>query len=124
MGIVKDPIMSQEGAYCLKGKNAIVTGGNRGIGLGIATAFAQQGANVGIMCRNQESAKAAVAEFSEKYDGTFRCYAVDISDMQQCRDAVAAFIADFGSVDTATTSHATPAALISLHSANPAHPDS
>ena len=99
MGIVKDPIMSQEGAYCLKGKNAIVTGGNRGIGLGIATAFAQQGANVGIMCRNQESAKAAVAEFSEKYDGTFRCYAVDISDMQQCRDAVAAFIADFGSVD-------------------------
>ena len=99
MGMVKDPITSQDGAYCLKGKNAIVTGGNRGIGLGIATAFAQAGANVGIMCRNQESAQAAVAELSEKYDGTFRCYKLDISDMQNCRDAVAAFVADFGNVD-------------------------
>ena len=67
--------------------------------MGIATAFAQQGANVGIMCRNQESAKAVVKEFSEKYEGKFACYALDVSDMKMVRNAVNAFVDDFGSID-------------------------
>lgn len=97
--MVRAPITSQENAFSLKGKNAIVTGGNRGIGLGIATAFAQQGANVGIMCRNQESAAQVVAELSGKYEGKFKNYLLDVSDTKNCRDAVNAFVADFGSVD-------------------------
>ena len=97
--MVKASIEALEGAFCLKGKTAIVTGGNRGIGLGIATAFAQQGANVAVMCRNRESGEAAVKDLSEKYEGRFAYYELDISSMQMCRDAVAACIADFGGVD-------------------------
>jgi len=100
MSLVKNPIESMQGAYCLKGKNAIVTGGNRGIGHGIASAFAQQGANVAIMCRNKESGQQAAEDFAQAYpDQKFAFYQVDITSMQQCRDAVADMIHDFGSVD-------------------------
>ena len=97
--MVKEPIEALKGAFCLRGKTAIVTGGNRGIGYGISTAFAEQGANVAIMCRNRESGEAAVKEFSEKYEGKFIWYPLDIGDMQSCRDAVAACIRDFGVID-------------------------
>lgn len=97
--MIKSPIEALEGAFCLRGKTAIVTGGNRGIGLGITTAFAQQGANVAIMCRDKQSAEKAIEELSSKYEGKFAFYELDISNMQMCRDAVAACVKDFGGVD-------------------------
>ena len=97
--MVKSPIQSLDGAYCLKGKTAVVTGGNRGIGLGIARAFAQQGANVAIMCRSRDSAMQVVEEFSQKYQGKFAFYELDITNMQMCRDAVGACVKDFGGID-------------------------
>jgi NAD(P)-dependent dehydrogenase (short-subunit alcohol dehydrogenase family) len=51
------PIKDMAGAFSVAGLNVVVTGGNRGIGLGIAQAFAQSGANVAILCRNEESGK-------------------------------------------------------------------
>jgi len=73
------PIESMTGAYDVKGKNVVVTGGNRGIGLGISTAFAQSGANVAVLCRNAESGTKAIKEFAE-YGGRYTCIPVDISD--------------------------------------------
>ena len=45
----------------LQGKNAMVTGGARGIGGAIATAFAREGADVAVLDLEIEAAEAKVA---------------------------------------------------------------
>mgnify|MGYP003341939248 CR=1 FL=1 len=52
----------RNGQFDLSGRVAIVTGGNGGIGLGMARGFAQAGANVIVAGRNAEKSKAAAAE--------------------------------------------------------------
>jgi 3-oxoacyl-[acyl-carrier protein] reductase len=49
----------------LKGKAAIVTGGSKGIGRGIAEALIRAGLNVLISARNQDEIDRAVAELNE-----------------------------------------------------------
>ncbi len=74
-------------AFSVKGFNVIVTGGNRGIGLGISTAFAQSGANVAILCRNKESGDS-VAENFKQYGGTYFCVQCDASSLHSVKKAV------------------------------------
>ncbi len=50
----------------LKGKNAIVLGGTRGIGRAIAATLAGEGANVAVCARNAEQVAATVAELKAK----------------------------------------------------------
>ena len=53
-------------SFDLKGKVAIVTGGNGGIGLGMARGLADAGADVAVVGRNEEKSKAAVAELATR----------------------------------------------------------
>src|SRR6478736_297115 len=48
-----------------EGKVAVVTGGNSGIGLGVAKAYAQEGAQVAITGRNEKTLKSAAKEIGE-----------------------------------------------------------
>jgi 2-dehydro-3-deoxy-D-gluconate 5-dehydrogenase len=50
----------------LKGKTAIVTGGNGGIGLGIARGLAEAGADIAVVGRNEAKSKAAAAELAAR----------------------------------------------------------
>jgi NAD(P)-dependent dehydrogenase (short-subunit alcohol dehydrogenase family) len=54
-------------AQRFQGKIAVVTGGNSGIGLGVAKAYAQEGAHVAIAGRNEKTLEAAAKEIG---DGT------------------------------------------------------
>ncbi len=50
----------------IKGKNAVILGGTRGIGRAIADTLADEGANVAICARNEAQVKDAVATLKDK----------------------------------------------------------
>lgn len=60
----------------LKGKSVIVTGGSKGIGRGIATVFARQGAMVTITARGEDALKAS----ARNIEGDVRYEICDVSD--------------------------------------------
>jgi len=92
-------IKSIRSAFLLEGKNAIVTGGAKGIGLGITTALAQQGANVAIFARDEIAADKVIADLDSTGGGKISFYRTDITSNQSCQDSVNKYIADYGTVD-------------------------
>lgn len=79
----------------LEGRVAIVTGGSRGIGLGIARELAEAGARVAVVARNGERAAEAAAGLPG--DG-HRGYACDVADGDAVKAAVAAVETEVGPV--------------------------
>src|SRR3954449_4516512 len=63
----------------LLGKRALVTGASKGIGLAIARAFAENGANVGICARQQPPLDRAVDDLRKAAKGKAGGYAADVS---------------------------------------------
>jgi 2-deoxy-D-gluconate 3-dehydrogenase len=75
--------------FDLKGKVAIVTGGNGGIGLGMARGLARAGARVVVAARNKEKSSAAVRELQALSAGAL-AISVDVTDEK----SVAALISE------------------------------
>src|SRR6266404_179533 len=67
--------------FGLKGKVAIVTGGNGGIGLGMARGLADAGADVAVVGRNEEKSKAAAADLTARGVNAI-AVATDVTDKQ------------------------------------------
>ena len=83
----------------LEGRVAIVTGGNRGIGKGIALGLAQDSADIAVNYRrNAEEAEATVAEI-ETLGVKAIAYQAAIDDYDAVREMVAQVAADFGQID-------------------------
>ena len=78
-----------------KGKSVIVTGGSKGIGRGIATVFARQGAKVTITARGEEALKLATAEI----EGDVRYELCDVSDWASVQSMVANVVKAHGGLD-------------------------
>jgi len=81
-----------------EGKNAIVTGGGRGIGRATAERFASEGADVMLVARTFEQVEAA-AEAIGAGGGKAWAYQVDVSDPDECQAAVDAATARWGRID-------------------------
>ena len=83
----------------LEGKTAIITGGSRGIGKGIAEVFAAHGANVAFTYSSSAEAANALASELNATGVQARAYQSNAADYQQCEDLVKQVLEDFGGVD-------------------------
>lgn len=82
----------------LKGKNALITGGGRGLGKATALAFAKEGINVAITGRNEQLLKETISELRAL--GVQATYAVfDVADFDAVTTAIAKLNTDFGTFD-------------------------
>lgn len=86
--------------FDLTGKVALVTGGNGGIGLGMAAGLAQHGATVVIWGTN-DAKNASAAQMLRHYGGAVRTARVDVSDEAAVKAAMADIINEFGRIDQA-----------------------
>jgi len=76
-----------KGAFSVKGKNVLVTGGNRGIGEGIVQAFAQSGANVAIMARDEKAAQKVLADI-RSCGGNYLFFKGDVIKKEDCERVI------------------------------------
>jgi 2-deoxy-D-gluconate 3-dehydrogenase len=84
--------------FDLKGRVALVTGGNGGIGLGMARGLAQAGAAIAVAGRNQAKSEAAAAELAKL--GVATCVVTgDVTDEAQCRRMVDETVQRLGRLD-------------------------
>ncbi|MCB1463282.1 MAG: glucose 1-dehydrogenase [Nitratireductor sp.] len=84
--------------FDLKGRVAVVTGGNGGIGLGMALGLAKAGADIVIASRNAEKNAAAEAELRATGVKAM-AIATDIRDPDACKALIEKTVAEFGRVD-------------------------
>ena len=82
----------------LKDRIALITGGARGLGRGIALVLAERGADVAVCDINLDGATQTAAEIGAT-GREARAYKVDVTSQAQLRDVVAAAIAEFGRID-------------------------
>ena len=83
------------GPMDLTGRVALVTGGNGGIGLGMAKGLAEAGAAIVLAGRDRAKAEAALAALG----GQARFVAADVTDPGACAALVDATLAAFGRLD-------------------------
>ena len=83
----------------LEGKVAIITGASKGIGKGIALAFAQHGANVAFTYLSSVEQGLALASEIEALGVKAKGYRSDASDAQQAEELINAVVEDFGRID-------------------------
>ncbi|MEI8216448.1 MAG: 3-oxoacyl-[acyl-carrier-protein] reductase [Eubacteriales bacterium] len=83
----------------LKDKNAIITGGVRGIGKAIAIEFCRQGANVMLCYKSNDQAAEALKEELLQFGTKVLTMKADVSLMEQAKAVVDETVSQLGRVD-------------------------
>jgi 3-oxoacyl-[acyl-carrier protein] reductase len=85
--------------FSIARKSVLVTGGSKGIGLGIASVFASAGAHVAIAARSRSDLDSAIAQLDALGDGNVIGVEADVSDRDSCSAMAAAVVGAFGGID-------------------------
>jgi NAD(P)-dependent dehydrogenase (short-subunit alcohol dehydrogenase family) len=85
--------------FQLDGRVALITGGNRGLGLSMARALAEAGADVVVTSRSEERANAAASELARTTGRRALGLAVDVTDASQVDSMVQRVVSEFGRLD-------------------------
>jgi len=83
----------------LKGKTAIVSGGNKGLGAASAMALAAEGANLFLTARNADDLKNIADEITSTHDVKVGLLPVDITEENSGDKIVAAALEEFDRID-------------------------
>lgn len=83
----------------ISNKVVLITGGSKGIGLGIAEVLLEAGLKVAVTSRSAEVAQATADKLNESYPGMALGIASDVRDLAAEEKAVAATVAHFGQLD-------------------------
>ncbi len=83
----------------LKNNTALITGGSKGIGFGIAMEMVKHGMNVGITSRSAKAAQTAADELNAAGPGKAIGIEADVRKMKDQEKAVKAVTDEFGSLD-------------------------
>lgn len=85
--------------FTMKGKVVAVNGAADGIGLAVAEAMAEAGANVAMWYNSNTSCIDKAASLADKQSVKAKAYQVEVSDHQKVEEAIAQVVEDFGKLD-------------------------
>jgi NAD(P)-dependent dehydrogenase (short-subunit alcohol dehydrogenase family) len=94
-----DYVPKYPGCGRLKGKVALITGGDSGIGRAVAVAMAREGAKIAIVYLEEHKDANETAEAVEAEGSKAIKIAGDVGDEKFCRDAVERTVKEFGRLD-------------------------
>ena len=83
----------------LTGKTALITGGSKGIGYGIAESMIRQGINVAVTSRSEKAAEKAAAQLNEIGPGRAIGIGADVRDIEAQNKSVGQVITTWGKLD-------------------------
>lgn len=83
----------------LENRTALITGASRGIGKGIATEFAKQGAHVAFTFNSSVEAAKELESELEKFGVKAKGYQSNAADFEAAQELVKAVLEDFGKLD-------------------------
>jgi len=83
----------------MKDSVAFITGGSKGIGLGMAESLAKEGVHSILTSRNQENAEKAANHIEKKYDVSCLGLKADVRHVEDLEGAVKASLDKFGKID-------------------------
>jgi enoyl-[acyl-carrier protein] reductase III len=92
-------LLEEEGAMSLQGKRALITGGSRGIGRGIALKLAERGVKVGIHYHQNEAAARETLERVKKHGSDGFVVQADLTRPEAIGAVVERARAEFGALD-------------------------
>jgi NAD(P)-dependent dehydrogenase (short-subunit alcohol dehydrogenase family) len=85
--------------FSLKGRRALVTGGHTGLGIVMARALAEAGADVALASRTLDACESAAAEIATATGRQTAAFRVDVSSIASVEHLAADVVARFGPVD-------------------------
>lgn len=95
----QDSAADYRGSGKLRGKVALITGGDSGIGRSVAVSFAKEGADVAMVYLDEDRDAKEAKRLVEEQGVKSLLLAGDLSDEGFCRDAVERTIAELGRLD-------------------------
>lgn len=90
---------TSKGAGKLRGKTALITGGDSGIGRAVAILFAQEGANIIISYLSEKTDATDTQKLVEEHGVKCLLIEKDISNEGNCKKIITQAVREFGSID-------------------------